>query len=520
MGRNGVASVTAEDHLERLQEAETSLMRRMERDLLRLVEDDDYVEKDWTVIYDAEKGGRSELVDTDKVAEFRRKCRWMYWQGSEFVRRIVRNAINYVVGPGYNATVTGVETPEVRKQVNDFWVRWCRHNKWPAKQRETVERGTLDGEIFLRWAVKNDMLIVRFLEPEDINDPTPGSRWTLGVRYSTDDVEDVEAYAWNPKHSTSEPQDWLPPALLEMEGQRYNGVQHIFWFGTPSMVRCYPPLIPILNRVKQYEGWLTDRLVLNKLRARIALLRRHMKAAPSQIKEFADAQKDGETRRSAKTGTAMDRRKMYKPGTILDVSGSTEYEFLTPNVQASDVRYDGREVKLAFATGAGQSEVMVTADASNANFASTWIAEAPPVKEFETLQAVFSEESRQVWHRVMMWGQDTGRIPVAPDRDDAMGYSGYDVLLEPPTLVTRDRLDDTKANQMMYVADALSRKTWMSRDGLDVEQETENLKEEKAEDVELGHEDDGDLLDVDDDDDKDKDKDTDKNVPPNDEGDE
>ncbi len=300
-------------------------------------------------------------------------------------------------------------------------------------------------------------------------------------------MQDVEAYAWSPGSVkdglATEVKDWLTP----------KDVQHLIWFGTKSMVRGIPPYIPILHRVKQYDGWLTDRLVLNKIRSRIALIRRHLGAAPSQVKAFADATKDGDTKRSPKTGDHMDRRRMFKTGTILDVTGKTEYEFLSPNVQASDVRYDGRNVLLAIATGTGQSEVMATSDAANANFASTWIAEAPPVKEFDGLQGFLMGEFDEVWHRVMIWGQDNGKVPKSPDRDDELGYSGYPVEIEPPMLVTRNRKEDTEANSKMFAAAALSRKTWMMRDGLDPEQEKENIEEEETREAGMpGHEEEGD----------------------------
>ncbi len=475
-------------HLLQLELLEVGLARSVERGIAQLLEDD-YSEKDWTVIYDATKGGRSELIEREVIDEMRSKARFMYWQGNEFIRRAVRNSMNYIVGKGMTFTLVRGDLAEtVADQVNDWWKLWSKYNKWACKQREIVERGCLDGEIFLRWAERKEILCVRFLEPEDINDPEATTKWPLGIKYDPDDVEDVEAYAWSPGNEEAGSvatvvKDWLTP----------KDVQHLIWFGTKSMVRGIPPYIPILHRVKQYDGWLTDRLVLNKIRSRIALIRKHLGAAPSQIKAFADATKDGDTKRSAKTGDRMDRRRMFKAGTVLDTTGQTEYEFLSPNVQASDVRYDGRNVLLAIATGTGQSEVMATSDASNANFASTWIAEAPPVKEYDGQQGFLVEEFEVVWHRVMIWGQEHGKIPASPDRDDELGYSGYPVEIEPPMLVTRNRKEDTESNSKMFAAAALSRKTWMMRDGLDPEQEQANIEEEETNEAGLpGHDDDDD----------------------------
>ncbi len=154
---------------------ERELAGSVERGIKQLLEDD-YSEKDWTVIYDSTKGGRSELLDREVIDDMRGKARFMYWQGNEFIRRAVRNSMNYIVGKGMTFTlVRGKVSGAVADQVNVWWKLWSKHNKWAGKQREIVERGCLDGEIFLRWAERKEILCVRFLEPEDINDPTPAT---------------------------------------------------------------------------------------------------------------------------------------------------------------------------------------------------------------------------------------------------------------------------------------------------------------------------------------------------------
>jgi len=470
-----------EQELDLMEELEHKLAAQTTATLRQLLEATDYDEKDWVVIYDEAKGGRQELLDKTTIAEMRNKARWMYWQGNEYIRRAVRNAVNYVVGVGMTFTLADAEQyPEgVKESVEQCWKLFSRINHWPSKQRETVERGQLDGEWFYHFKPRGNTLLLRFLEPEDIDDPTPGSKWTLGIQYEEDDVESVLGYAWNPGKSIggSPSNGWLAPDI----------VQHGFWFGTRSMVRGIPPFIPILHRVKQYDGWITDRLVLNKLRARIALIRKHLGAAPSQVTAFADATKDGDTTRSGKTGDTTDRRRMFKPGTIIDSHGRTEYEFLTPNVQAADVQHDGRAVLLSITAGTGQTEVMITADASNSNFASTWIAEAPAVKEFALGQGICIEEWEGVWHKVMLHGQQMGVIPVNPMADVENLYSGYDVEIQPPRLVSRDRDKDTRANSEMFTQGVISRKTWQLRDELNPREEDVQLEAEREQALELGH---------------------------------
>ena len=445
---------------------------RLEQQVVDILEAADYGERDWVVVYDSSKQARTELWDSDVVTKGRNKARNAYWLADEHIRRVVDNVQNYVIGTGFTFTPTGEESTEDTKKITQFWKKWCRQNRFNRKQRECAERGELDGEIFLRFRETDSRLLVRFLEVEDIRDPEPNTEWTMGIKYDKKDVEDVEAYAWAPDPQ-AEVAEWLS----------YTEVQHIIVFGSHSMVRGIPPLIPVTPRSRSYGLWLRDRLILNKLRARIAVIRHHIGATKSQVESYANSP-DG------KGGGTETGQTIFKPGTIIDTTGREKWEFLAPNINASDVKEDGRNIMLAVASGVGQSEVMVSADASNANFSSTWIAEAPPVKNFEAKQGLFIEEFALVWHRVMIWGQKEGVLEVrVNDPETALPEdgSGYEVTVTPPTLVERDALEDTKKNQILHLEGVLSAETGAAKEGLDYDKERENLAAEEANSIDMGH---------------------------------
>jgi len=384
-----------------------------------------------------------------------------------FIRQIVRNAINYAVGSdGLSIKCEQMDNDELEADINNLWDKFVKRERFVRRQKEMVERGMLDGEFFLRW-FENDVLAVRFIEPETVRDPQ--QKHSYGIETEPDDVETALKYYVVPFGATNA----TPVDAAE--------VFHSKFLGTANMKRGIPPLAPLLNRLKQYDGWLNDRIVLNRVRSKIVLIRKWINSTEAQIKAFANAQATS-TSTDDVTGQT-ERHRRPKAGTMLDTHGNVEYDFLAPNVQASDVRYDGREIKLSMAVGAGQPEYMVTGDASNANFSSTWIAEAPGVKEFERLQGLLKEADEDCWHRVMIFHIKRGEIPEPEGYDPDNGDSGYPPAIEAPPLVSRDRLKDTQANTLEYNAGVLSKKTWRMRDGLDDEEEQANIDAEENEDI-------------------------------------
>ncbi len=457
-----------------LKEALTTLELQQAEVLGRLVEQwqdpvmDDETTKDWDVVWDA---SRQEAIpyDQTELGEQRTKVRQMYYERNVFMRNIIRNAMNYVVGAkGLDLKSVELEDGELRDEVNRRWRRFARKEKMRARQQEMVERGMMDGEYFMRF-FQNNSLQVRFIEPECIRDPD--NKYSHGIETEPGDVETVLNYYY------------VPFGKDKAEPIEAADVLHQKYLGTQNMKRGIPPLGLLVKRMTQYDSWLGDRIVLNHVRSKIVLIRKWLTASPAAITAFARTKADS-TRTDPTTGKEVKYRKI-RPGTMIDTHGQVEYQFLAPNVQAGDVRYDGREIKLAISVGAGEPEYMVTADASNANFASTWIAEAPGVREFERLQGMAGDTMQEIWDRCMIFEIEHEGLPRPEGYDPEILNSGYEATIVAPQLVTRNRLDETKANEIEFNAGVLSRKTWRQRDGLDDDAENANIEGETEEDVGL-----------------------------------
>lgn len=424
---------------------------------------EEYDETDWRVVWDESKAGRTGYA-LSEIPQMRAKSRDLYFYRSGHARRIVDNAKNYVIGNGMTF-VPVCEDKDAAATIADYWRTWTLANDWVARQREIVERGWLDGEIFLHYLRKGDELRLRFLEPEDIRDPVDVN--ANGIDTASDDIEEVLRYSWCKVESTStDDRTWLDA----------EDVEHIIWFGSKTIGRGIPPLIPSVNRLKQYEGWLQARLLLNKVRAAIVLVRKHEGATEAQIKAFVAKWRSGTEYRES-TGKDENKKKLQL-ATVMDIPAKQTVEMLSPNLQAADAQHDGRNLLLAIASAVGQSEVMLSADASNANFASTWIAEAPPVKDFAAQQGKLILPFERIWQRVMQHGQRLGALADSLD---------IGVQITPPTLVGRKRLDEVKADAVLSDHEVISKKTWRGREGLDHDQEEANLEAQAETDAGLRH---------------------------------
>jgi hypothetical protein len=116
---------------------------------------------------------------------------------------------------------------------------------------------------------------------------------------------------------------------------------------------------------------------------------------------------------------------------------------------------------------------MLTSDASNANYASTMVAEGPAVRMFQRLQAEQIADDLELLWRAVDWAVECGRLPAA-------ARTRVEIQAEAPSLLVRDSLREAQVARIEYASGILSPQTWCLRRGLDYEQEQANLAEHAA----------------------------------------
>ena len=392
-------------------------------------------------------GAASPFTDEAQLADIRAQCRTLALE-NEFAINAHENRINYIVGTGhlYRAAARRGRKPspelvaEVQAAVDDF----CRRNRWYQRQEEIVRRRDRDGECFLRLFTAADGTVeVRFVEPDQVATPPRCAglpEHSLGILTRRRDVETVEGYYID--------------GLLVPAGE----VQHRKLGVDANVKRGLPLFYPVRKNLRRAEKLLRNMSVVAEVQSAIAIIRKHASATAAGIGQFVAQSADASLTNPATGRTAHFRH--FGPGTILDASAGTDYEFPAAGIDA------GRYVTVlqaelrAIAARLVMPEFMLTSDASNANYSSTMVAEGPAVRMFERLQHELVVDDLDVLWRVVDAAVAAGRLP--PE-----ARTEVDLTAVPPTLAVRDRLRDAQADQILVRNGAMTAEMMALRHGLE-----------------------------------------------------
>ena len=390
-------------------------------------------------------------------------------------RNIVRLGEKYVVGRGF--AVTPKSTLE---DVKDYWDNFWKVNKMAKRKKEIMRRLLRDGELFIRYFKKDGVDIIRFMNPALVKEPDDGDKaegaigsTTHGIETDHEDIETVLAYWYNGVRVPAEDVDF----------------HKIFADSDEKRGRSW--LEVVAQDLAYYEKWRKDRIKLNTVRAAVGLVRT-VKGSPTQTANIADGYRT--TKRVAPDGSYLARAP--EAVSMWTVNQGVDLEMMSPNLQAADVQHDGRSILLAVAAGAGLPEYMVTSDSSNANYASTMVAEAPGIREFYDWQDYAKSIFSDMFERIIGNAVADGTIPAKETRpttelktDETTGQERFEEVEETvdteidadivfPELVHRDVEIETKAYTLQKQNNWISDRTAQIRLDLDPDEENEQIRKE------------------------------------------
>lgn len=392
-------------------------------------------------------GNSKSTPDEPRRAELRTRARLLV-HANPYARNLLRLLEVYVAGPGLILNAVG-HRPSVEasllRHCNRLWTQFLQANRRHFSFRETARRTWRDGECFVRFYPQPQWPpTVRYIDPEEIGPTSDGAADNQGVLTDAHDVETAVAY------QRIDPATGTPIEVIPAEE-----LLHLKVGVDSNEPRGLTIFAPVLESLSAFDKWLEIELQARKLQASIVLWRK-VQGSPAQTAALADAVSTG----SASDAGGSVRRERYRPGTILTTSHHTDLEFLSPQTNFGDAVPLGRLMLLGIAAGAGVPEFMLTADASNASYSSTMVAEGAAVKLFESEQRFLAEELEPLWRWVMAEGAREGLLP-----DDVLDH------MQPqwsfPSLVNRDRAKDRETDATLIQAGVLSRAEVSRRDGVD-----------------------------------------------------
>ena len=386
-------------------------------------------------------------TNEQQLEEIRSRCRALA-MANEFAINGHENRVSYIVGTGHRyqavAKVDDPSTKEIAKIVQEWLAEFVEVNRWHARQQEIVHRQDRDGEAFLRLFYSPDgMTRIRFVEPEQVVTPVdktsdPAARF--GIQTDSYDVENVIGF-------------YIDGTLVDASEVQHRKMNVDF-----NVKRGLPLFFPVWKNLRRAEKLLRNMSVVAEIQSAIAIIRKHRSGTKSSVEQFVSDRADASVTNSVTGQTTNYRR--YAPGTILDASTNTDYEFPAMAIDAGRFVTVLQAELRAIASRLVMPEFMLTSDASNANYSSTMVAEGPAVKMFERLQHRMIEEDLALIVRARDYAIRVGRLP--SEARTLVRIKGI-----PPMLATRDRYKEARADEILLKNGAMTPETLASRHGLE-----------------------------------------------------
>ena len=412
-----------------------------------------------------------------QLKSIRDRARYVY-ATNEFAHGLVSCFQSFVVGAtGFKWRVASMD---LKNPVEEDYLKRCQatldlfreYNNLVDVENEIVYRLHVDGEVFLRkFPQANGMLVIRFIEPElvrgysaDMGSPKD----SFGILTEPDDINTVIGY-----EVILRPWESLQPTFIPAEE-----IIHIK-FGTNSNAkRGLTTFYPVFQNLTNCEDILASTVTMAKARAKIAMVRKINNVAPDSMSKMVDDHINATMNSgpSLNGDTETIKLERFGYGSIITAPANVDYEFPGANVDAAGLIQVLQANLRSLATRFGISETLMSGDASNNNYSSALIAEAPARRTFERWQGIIGRslaESRFQPNRSLAWEQlylaaDHGLFPAEILRN-------IKVTAEAFSLQSREHQKEAEMNSIYFNMGVKSIQTIRSELGLDNDTEASNF---------------------------------------------
>ena len=439
------------------------------------------------------------MLGESRDSQTLRRQMYRFWRYHAHGRGILRNFVRFIIGTGFSLDFDDIDrgnwTDSKKTAVkittkdddpvlaNLIWSDFVKRNVFKQRAKEIILRVFRDGEMFLRKFERAGRITVRFVEPErvsngmqtnlvgtvqagDLEDDSQvgePTRVMQGIEFLQDDIETVVAY-----HT----QVMVPGQGTVMKQERIpaKDMIHVKALCDMNDLRGIPMLEVVAKKLVNYDQWEEYRLILNKMRTAVALVRKVTGTSSQAEAIIANRMSPRQQPQRLEPVTGSGRREaMFRPGTTLTPSPGVEYDFISPNLQARDAAEDGRRFLMSIAAGVGLPEMLVTGDWSNGNFASAVTAQTPAVREWEDWQEFFEP----CFQKVYEWVIEAAVAGLGAPED-----MSREVTIQWPPLIAKDAFRETERLMNLWASGVLSKQTWSAQEDLNFDDEQENLHDE------------------------------------------
>lgn len=412
-------------------------------------------------------------VSEQDHAEIRGICRFLA-QVDEIGVASLQTLSNYVVGWGAeeNWQARTAESREIAAAARGVWEQVCDAEGLSGMwERESFTRLRRDGERCVWVHADGGEIHVDFIEPEFITEP--------GSPRQIEDFYDLDVYDWRYGVATTldRPHRWhgLYAAFFGSSTDwEWLPKRDVVWtrINVDSTIkRGVSDLYPTFRRMEQASKLMTNTLQGAAIQAAIAYIREH--APGTTASGIASVRGNDDTRTIPTPNGGRDIRvKKIVPGQIVDVSNGLKYTAgpVGAGQGAGFLQLVQAAMRLVGIRWS-MPEYLVSGDASNGNYASTLVAEAPFTKAAEAMQALEAQSRRELIWKVLDQACRLGRMRRYGIESVDELRQVMDLEVTYPPVAVRNRLEDAQVAEVEKRNGVLSARTWAEDAGRDYEEE-------------------------------------------------
>jgi hypothetical protein len=411
------------------------------------------------------------VITEDSLLRVRNRARYLA-QRNPIGIGALEALTDFIVGEGMQPVISSKEgaSKQLIRQCQDVIDEFVDVNEYDEWQQELVQRAITDGEYFEQYFQDQDQLILRAIEPEQIQQPlgSPRDIWSWGIRNRIGDVARAEAYAVFPYITYgAEYDDWQEVSAENVCHVRRNTVRNV----KRGMSDFYPVdeqldgSIKLLRNMREGES----------VRQAIVGFWQYEQASSSTVAAHIQATQDGtQPYVSSPLSQKAVQAQKFEPGTIPHVPKGKVF---VPPPASTAIQGAVAVIQAVLRAGIGvrwgMPEYLISGDSSNSNFASTLVSGAPFTKRILRGQKFFKRRFLRTLWRAMRLAYDLGRI--AAGSWEELRYL-IEILLEAPKPTIANDLTDAQADEIDMRNGVLSKQTRRQKRGLDNEQEQQNIK--------------------------------------------
>ena len=373
-------------------------------------------------------------------------------------RGIIASLRSFVIGTGLKEKAISKKDGKneaLVDKVNKVLEAFNYENNLWEWYNELFTRSNVHGETFLRLFPSEDGITrIRAVEPDQIRPPQGedhNREWSFGIKTAPGDTQFPVFYNIQ-----------IDGVDEQVEAQFI----HAQKLNVPMNVkRGLSTLYPIFEELEGVSRLRYTARESEKVRQSIAYVREHVQADQSTVEALNNRLVTDQITRTSSTGAQRQVDIVnLEPGSVSDIPQSMKFQQgpKSPNSEAAVSSI--RSALEACACRLCIPYWMVSGDANSGSYSSTLTAADPMVKRTAYLQ----RQNTNFWERLLRAIVSIAVEQMVLPKDT---LEKVDIIVSAPSVLVRNKLDETTTNKILSDEGILSPQTWSTQSDLDYEAE-------------------------------------------------